>query len=349
MALLSLLVMPGFAQEDPGGPVAAAGAGDPGGGPDVDAGDPSHGVARISLLNGEVSVRRGDSGDVIAAALNAPLLAQDRLLTSSSSRAEVQFDNANMARLGSNTELRMSDLERGKYIAELATGTITYRVLRDSNANAEIDTPSVAVRPAGRGVYRITVREDGTSEITVRSGRADIYSPRGSQPLQAPASSQALQQQLQAGVVPPPQSAPMVASQPEAASQPNGKASSEEIHVHQVRSMIERKQQAQAANFMLSIPSRKAAIAAEAARPVSGQTTPMSSMPNDMAAQLPALSSLPPNESMASGMAPNAVNGDATLSPALNVGLDALSEAGMQLGLKAEQQDPSQLGQHGAN
>ena len=185
MALLSLLVMPGFAQEDPGGPVAAAGAGDPGGGPDVDAGDPSHGVARISLLNGEVSVRRGDSGDVIAAALNAPLLAQDRLLTSSSSRAEVQFDNANMARLGSNTELRMSDLERGKYIAELATGTITYRVLRDSNANAEIDTPSVAVRPAGRGVYRITVREDGTSEITVRSGRADIYSPRGSQPLQA--------------------------------------------------------------------------------------------------------------------------------------------------------------------
>ncbi len=30
------------------------------------------GVARISILNGEVSVRRGDSGDVVAAAINGP-------------------------------------------------------------------------------------------------------------------------------------------------------------------------------------------------------------------------------------------------------------------------------------
>ena len=33
-------------------------------------------------MNGDVSVRRGDSGDVVAAALNAPLMADDRLLTS---------------------------------------------------------------------------------------------------------------------------------------------------------------------------------------------------------------------------------------------------------------------------
>ncbi|KAJ1035753.1 hypothetical protein NDA13_000413 [Ustilago tritici] len=167
--------------------------------------------------------------------------------------------------------------------------------------------------------------------------------------LQAPASSQALQQHLQSGVVLPPQSAPMLASQPEMQQHQHqhhtDKASSEEIQVHQVRSTIERKQQAQTANFMLSIPTRKAAIAAEAARPVSGQTTPMSSMPMEMAAQLPALNSLPPNESMASSMAPNALNTDATLSPALNVGFDALREAGMQLGLQGEQQNQSQQGQ----
>ncbi len=175
----------------------------------------------------------------------------------------------------------------------------------------------------------------------------------GTQTMQAPASSQALQQQMQLGLVPAPQTAPMVASQPEMQQQQqqqlqrNGKASSEEVQVHQVRNMIERKQQAQAANFMLSIPSRKAAIAAEAARPVSGQTTPMSSMPSEMAAQLPALSSLPPNESLASGMAPSAINSQTTLSPALNVGFDALAEAGMQLGLQTEQQ--SDHLQHGVN
>lgn len=169
----------------------------------------------------------------------------------------------------------------------------------------------------------------------------------GAPALQAPASSQALQQQLQSGLSMPPQSAPLAASHLES-QPPNGKASSEEIQVHQVRSLIERKQQAQAANFMLSIPSRKAAIAADAARPTSGQTTPMSSMPSDMVAQLPALSSMPANESMSSGLAPNATNGEATLSPALNVGFDALGEAGMQLGLQNEQAAQMQSGQqHG--
>lgn len=147
--------------------------------------DGTHGVGRISVINGEVSVRRGDSGEVTAAAINAPLLSQDRLLTASSSRAEIQFDYANMVRLGANAELRLSDVQRDKYILELATGTVTYRVLRDSRATAEIDTPSVAVRPTMKGTYRVTVREDGTSEITVRSGQAEIYTPNGSQTLQA--------------------------------------------------------------------------------------------------------------------------------------------------------------------
>src|SRR5579863_8754725 len=62
--------------------------------------EPGRAVARISILNGDVSVRRGDSGDVVAAALNAPLMADDRLLTSSSSRAEVQLDASNMIRIG---------------------------------------------------------------------------------------------------------------------------------------------------------------------------------------------------------------------------------------------------------
>lgn len=170
----------------------------------------------------------------------------------------------------------------------------------------------------------------------------------GAQSLQAPTSSQALQQQMQANVTLPAQSAPMVASQPEGGQPMNGgKASSEEIHVHQVRSMIERKQQAQAASFMLSIPSRKAVIAAEAARPASGQTTPMSAMPTDMAAHLPSLSSLAPNESLASGFAPNVINGDANaaLSPGLNMNFDALGDSGMQLALQNDMSNQSQQGQ----
>src|ERR1700732_2318196 len=43
-------------------------------------------VARISVINGDVSMRRGDSGDVIAAVVNAPVMAGDAILTSSSAR-----------------------------------------------------------------------------------------------------------------------------------------------------------------------------------------------------------------------------------------------------------------------
>lgn len=146
---------------------------------------PGRGVARISLLAGEVSIKRGDSGDLLAAALNAPLVTQDRISTDGGSRAEVQFDHANMIRLAPNAEVRFAELEYKKYLIQVAKGTITFRVLRDQDADVEVSTPSVSVRPVKRGIYRITVQEDGTSEITVRSGEAEIFTPQGTERLKS--------------------------------------------------------------------------------------------------------------------------------------------------------------------
>jgi FecR protein len=147
--------------------------------------EPGRAVARISILNGDVSVRRGDSGDVVAAALNAPIMADDRLLTSSSSRAEVQLDSSNMIRIGPNAEVRFTAMDVKSFQIQIATGTVTFRTLRPSQAQVEVDTPSVAVRPLRPGAYRVTVRDDGTSEITVRLGEAEIDSQRGGERLQA--------------------------------------------------------------------------------------------------------------------------------------------------------------------
>ena len=146
---------------------------------------PGRGVARISLLNGDVSVKRGDSGDLVAAALNSPLVVQDRVFTGPTSRTELQFDWANMIRLSSNTEIRLAELEYKRYIVQVARGTVTFRVLRDQEADVEVSTPSVAVRPVKKGEYRITVLEDGTSEITVRSGEVEIFTTRGTERLRA--------------------------------------------------------------------------------------------------------------------------------------------------------------------
>ncbi len=144
---------------------------------------PNRSVARISVINGVVSVRRGDSGEAVAAAVNAPLTATDRLLTGDGSRAEIQFDASNMIRLAPMTEVRLGELAYHKYQVQISTGTTTFRVLRDNEAELEISTPSVSVRPLKRGIYRVTVRADGTSEITVRSGEAEISTPKGTEKL----------------------------------------------------------------------------------------------------------------------------------------------------------------------
>src|SRR5579872_5165770 len=122
-----------------------------------DADDMQRGVARISLMNGEVSVRRGDSGERVAGVINAPLLSDDRISTSPNSRIEVQFDSANILRIGGNAEVRLTQLEATRYQMEIAHGTVTFRVMRPSSANVEVDTPSVSVRPSKIGIYRISV------------------------------------------------------------------------------------------------------------------------------------------------------------------------------------------------
>ncbi|MGH9627111.1 MAG: FecR domain-containing protein, partial [Bryobacteraceae bacterium] len=147
--------------------------------------EPERGVARMSVIGGDVSVRRGDSGDYVAAAINAPLVTGDRVLTGAESRAEVQFDHSNMARLSSDAEVRLAELEYRRYQVQVAQGTVTFRVLRDQESEVEISTPNVSVRPVKRGIYRITMHADGTSEITVRAGEAEVFTPRGSERLRS--------------------------------------------------------------------------------------------------------------------------------------------------------------------
>ena len=142
---------------------------------------PDHGVARLSIINGDVNVRRGDTGETVAGELNAPLVASDHVLTGPGSRAEVQFDFGNMIRVGASSEIRLGELEDRSYLIQVAAGTTTFRVLRDSSALVEISTPNVSVRPSEKGTYRVTVRPDGSTEVTVRDGRADIFSQRGSE------------------------------------------------------------------------------------------------------------------------------------------------------------------------
>lgn len=139
------------------------------------------GVARVSLIHGNVSTQRGDSGDWSAAALNQPVMTGDKISTAEGARAEVQLDFANTLRLSSNSKANVADLTHKNIQIQLSEGLLDYSVSKDSEAEPEIDTPNVSVHPAHHdGVFRIEVRPDGDTTVIVREGEAQIATPQGS-------------------------------------------------------------------------------------------------------------------------------------------------------------------------
>jgi hypothetical protein len=139
-----------------------------------------NGVARISLIHGDVSTQRGDSKDWSAAALNAPVLAGDRVSTGDKARTEVQLDYANMLRLAEHSQANVVQLTRSQIQIQLGHGMANYTVFRNSDADAEIDTPNVAIKTERReSSFRILVTADDHTEVLVRKGEIAVTTPQG--------------------------------------------------------------------------------------------------------------------------------------------------------------------------
>lgn len=139
------------------------------------------GVGRISLIHGDVSTQRGDSGDWSAATLNQPLMTGDKISTADNARAEIQLDYANTLRIGNNTKANVANLTHKNIQIQLGEGIANYAVSKDSDAEPEIDTPNVSVHPSHHdGVFRIEVHPDGDTIVIVRKGEAQIATPQGS-------------------------------------------------------------------------------------------------------------------------------------------------------------------------
>ncbi len=152
----------------------------PGGPSGEGAAKTDQGVGRVSMIHGDVSTQRGDSGTWSAAVLNQPVVNGDKVSTGVGGRAEVQLDFANILRLGSNAQANLANFTK-KYIqVQVGQGLVNYSVFGESETEPEIDTPNVAVHPAHQdGVFRIEVRPDGDSIVIVRKGEAQISTPQG--------------------------------------------------------------------------------------------------------------------------------------------------------------------------
>src|ERR1700758_4210814 len=106
--------------------------------------DPPKRVARISIVEGSVSLQPGGEGDWGSAAKNRPVTIGDKIWVDKDSRAELQAGEAAF-HLGSMTALSFLNLDEGIIQVRLAEGSLNFRVreLRQGDIY-EIDTPNAA-------------------------------------------------------------------------------------------------------------------------------------------------------------------------------------------------------------
>lgn len=136
-------------------------------------------VARVSLIAGDVSLRRTGSDKWERAELNKPLVEGDRLATGADSRVEIQIDSRNFVRVGEYATLDIVTLRDAGVALSLPEGTATLRLARFDHDHEyfEIDAPGTTVAAEHTGLYRLDVDKDGKVRVAVREGgRARLYS-----------------------------------------------------------------------------------------------------------------------------------------------------------------------------
>jgi len=152
-------------------------------------------IARISLVAGEVSYQRlqESESDWYEATLNLPLGESDQLYSGPDGRVEIQIGSGNVLRLAQDSNLRFTRFNPTQLHLSLPAGTLTIRLENidlqgqatvapasdpeqvASKFNYEISTPAAAITLNRKGVYRVNVASDGTTELIVREGQAEIF------------------------------------------------------------------------------------------------------------------------------------------------------------------------------
>lgn len=146
---------------------------------DYDDYDVSARVARISLLKGEVSLRRAGNQTWEQARLNLPLVEGDTLSTERDARVEIQIDARNFVRVGGDSVIRVVTLRDEGIALSLSEGVVTLRLANFDKDKEyfEIDAPRTTFAAERRGLYRLDALRRGSVRVTVRDGgRARIYS-----------------------------------------------------------------------------------------------------------------------------------------------------------------------------
>jgi hypothetical protein len=141
--------------------------------------DPPNRVARISLIQGNVSLEPNGVDAFSQAEINYPLTSGDRVFVDNNSFGELQ--TAGLAvRLGNGADVTLSSLTDNIAQFGLAQGSIRVRTRSLSSFNGqpgtvEVDTPNGAILVDQPGDIRVdSYPQDDTTVVTVSSGAVEV-------------------------------------------------------------------------------------------------------------------------------------------------------------------------------
>ena len=139
----------------------------------ADEGDPPGRAARLSDLQGAISMQPAGVSEWVAGTVNRPLTTGDKIWSDHDSRAELDIGTAVM-RLGANTGFAFLNLDDDTAQMQLSEGTLIVRVRELQPGQIyEVDTPNLAVLLRQPGEYRMEVNEAGDyTVVKVSEGAA---------------------------------------------------------------------------------------------------------------------------------------------------------------------------------
>ncbi len=139
------------------------------------------GNARLSLIEDDVAIQTGDTGDEWgAASVNTPIMPGAKVWIPENGKTEIQFLGGSYLRAAENTEADITDLhmdDKGN-ITQVGVpqgGTYIYYAGSPPVENSvfQVDTPVASARDYGASRFKVDVYEDGYTEVSVMSG--DVY------------------------------------------------------------------------------------------------------------------------------------------------------------------------------
>ena len=143
-------------------------------------------LARFAYIEGNVTWREDESATWTDASVNLPVRQGAQIWVAEHGRAEIQFDDGSLLRLGSGALVTLQTLysdTEGEYTEiKLSQGLASLRT-RNSRSVYQVDTPYVSVKSGGPSKLRVGAGDSvevavsgGDATVEGSQGRADLHS-----------------------------------------------------------------------------------------------------------------------------------------------------------------------------